>query len=105
MLERYIFDVSRFPTWPAAPSKESPDESMRAHGGRTMPKEFRHETARDDHLDTGSINFVDVDEQFRACLRRAAHAMEEMDPLPEGCGFTVAVELKREGEALIVVSF
>ncbi|KAK3986549.1 DNA-binding protein [Cladorrhinum sp. PSN332] len=101
VLERYVFDVSRLPRWPSTRTHTTPADSMHIHGSRVMAKDFKMEKARGNYLDSDSINYVDVDEQFRGCLRRMAHAMEAMAPLPEGCGFTVAVELKKDGEAPI----
>ncbi|KAK4161006.1 DNA-binding protein [Cladorrhinum sp. PSN259] len=101
VLERYIFDVSRFPRWPSMRNYPKPGDAMRVHGTRVMKMDFRYETARNEYLDSDAISFADVDQQFRGCLKRMAHAMEAMEALPEGCGFTVAIELKKEGEAPI----
>ncbi|KAI0396709.1 DNA-binding protein [Xylariaceae sp. FL0594] len=49
------------------------------------------------------INWTDVDEQLRAAVRRLAYIGEKMSPLPQGCTFTVAVELRDEAEAPIGV--
>ncbi|KAK8090775.1 mitotic spindle assembly checkpoint protein MAD2 [Apiospora phragmitis] len=47
------------------------------------------------------INWTDVDEGFRAAVRKMASAAEQLPPLPEGCTYTVAVELRDESEAPI----
>ncbi|KAK4224336.1 DNA-binding protein [Podospora fimiseda] len=99
ILERYVFDLSRLPKWPGTRNHPNPADSFRVHGNRVMATDFRQEKARDNYLD--SFNYSDINEQYRACLKRMAHAMEKMDPLPEGCGFTIAIELKEEGKAPI----
>jgi len=83
-----------------------------------LSKEMRDEDSREGHLRFGeerdgeggggggpNWNWTDVDEQLRGALRRMAHAAEGMVTLPEGCTFTVAVELREEGEAPIGVGF
>ncbi|KAK3319040.1 DNA-binding protein [Apodospora peruviana] len=103
VLERWLFDVSKFPAWPGGP------KPMRDFERVVLGKESRLEEARDRHLfdpklpagDQKNVSWPDVDEQFRGVLRRMAHAAEKMQPLPEGCTFTVAVELRDEGVAPI----
>jgi mitotic spindle assembly checkpoint protein MAD2B len=52
----------------------------------------------------GKVNWTNVDEALRGALRRMAYAGEKMAKLPEECFFTVAVELREEGQAPIGVS-
>ncbi|KAK3645178.1 hypothetical protein LTR56_009228 [Elasticomyces elasticus] len=42
---------------------------------------------------------VDLEEQFRATMVKLANSGSSLKPLPDGCTFTVAIELKSEGEA------
>ena len=79
--ERYVFDVSRFPTVP--PSEidthlEGADESGEKY--QVLP-------------------IVDMEEQFRATLSKLAGSSAMLKPLPEACTFTVAIELKKSGAA------
>ncbi|KAI0013022.1 DNA-binding protein [Xylariaceae sp. FL0662B] len=120
VLERWMFDVAGFPAWRGF--REA------ARGGRDEEQESREGTEREGEqqqeggggggrsdggpaaaaaaADPGSgsddrVNWTDVDEQLRAAVRRLAYAGEKMAPLPDGCTFTVAVELRDEGEAPI----
>ncbi|KAK0744988.1 DNA-binding protein [Apiosordaria backusii] len=63
------------------------------------------ETTRDILLDHPALNTVDLNEQFRACLIKMAHAMEGLSSIPKGCTFTLAVELKDEAAAPIGVDW
>ncbi|EKG19513.1 DNA-binding HORMA [Macrophomina phaseolina MS6] len=74
-LERYVWDVSRFPTMPN--SKRDRDTPFSAAEG-----------AEDEN--------VDLEEQFRAALLKLDARGSALAPLPPGCTFTVAVELKDE---------
>ncbi|RDL30401.1 The spindle assembly checkpoint protein mad2 [Venustampulla echinocandica] len=75
VLERYIFDISRFPVI-------SEKEKL---------TEFADETR-------GMSNITDVEEQLRATIRRLEYAGSKMAPLPEKCTYTLAVELRDEAE-------
>ncbi|KAK1755602.1 DNA polymerase zeta processivity subunit [Echria macrotheca] len=113
VLERWLIDVSSFPSWPdkspsnpnhphhplsrLQPPAASRAKAMRDHG-KMLARESRDEESRDRNLDTDEIAWADVDEQFRGALRRMAHAAEGMVSLPEGCSFTLAVELRDEVE-------
>ena len=44
---------------------------------------------------------VDIQEQFRATMSKLSNCAAVLKPLPKGCTFTVAIELKAEGEAPI----
>lgn len=127
VLERWMFDVARFPGWPGGADSmrdfgkslrrreeendgdDEDDEDLPAEDERE-PKSGEEEAAAA-HAGQGpasktnlKINWTDVEEQFRAVLRRLSYAAEKLEPLPEGCTFTVAVELKEEGQAPIGVS-
>ncbi|KAL2018214.1 hypothetical protein VTK56DRAFT_1121 [Thermocarpiscus australiensis] len=128
VLERWLFDTSRFPSWPVPsgsgssstgtgtgtkdnnrPAATTTAKAMRDFS-RVLARESRAEETRDAHLaaeednttsSSSSLRWADLDEQLRGALRRMAHAAEGMAPLPEGCTFTVAVELKEAGRAPI----
>ncbi|KAL7804723.1 zeta subunit of DNA polymerase [Trichoderma aethiopicum] len=95
--ERWIFDVDRFPnSWGTAaeiraarapPSHQlDPDEQM---GGG------------DDADNPEKINWADIHEALRAALQRLAFAAQAEPKLPQGCTFTLAVELREDAEAPI----
>ena len=44
------------------------------------------------------LQLVDVEEQMRATRARLSECGAILGPVPEGCSFTVAVELKEESE-------
>ncbi|KAK5165351.1 DNA-binding protein [Cryomyces antarcticus] len=68
-LERFMFDVSRFPVVPA--------------GEATTPFERT----------PGNV-VVDLEEQFRATMSKLSVCGTSLKPLPANCTFTVAIELK-----------
>ncbi|KAK3339134.1 DNA-binding protein [Neurospora tetraspora] len=97
VLERWMFDVSRFPAWPGGAKPMRDFE-------RALAKEYRNEDSRDDEYyfpTAQTVSWPDLDEQLRGALRRTAYAAEKMDALPEGCTFTVAVELRDDALAPI----
>jgi mitotic spindle assembly checkpoint protein MAD2B len=79
-LERVVFDVSRFPTVPPA-DLDVPLERVEADG------------AKADVLPT-----VDLEEQLRATMARLSNCGADMKPLPAECTFSIAIELKVDGE-------
>lgn len=89
-LERFMFDVSRFPAVPAA-------ESLTLF-------EDRPPAAQEMDRKIGPINTVDLEEQFRAVMRKLAYCGSSLGKLPEGCSFTIAIELKEKAEKPIGVS-
>ncbi|KAL1868217.1 hypothetical protein VTK73DRAFT_3810 [Phialemonium thermophilum] len=126
VLERWMFDVSRFPPWPGGADAMRDFGSAVAAGNRQQaePEEDDGEAGEDvgdlegsageaERHDAygiqptmplgtaGGVNWTDVDQQLRGAVRRIASAAEKMAPLPEGCTFTVAIELREEGKAPI----
>ncbi|KAI9741459.1 MAG: hypothetical protein M1818_004265 [Claussenomyces sp. TS43310] len=79
-LERFMFDVSSFPEVEAA---------------EVLTPFERGETAGEGSLN-GDLHasLVDVEEQLRATVRKLAYCGGKLGPLPEGCTYTVVVELK-----------
>lgn len=113
ILERWMFDVSRFPSWPGGL-----DALKNFRGGEGEDLQREDEDPVEDDNGSGDenpagapaavesdpavvVNWVDVDEQLRGAVRRMAYAGEKMEALPEGCTFTVAVELREEAAAPI----
>ncbi|KAK0702027.1 DNA-binding protein [Lasiosphaeria miniovina] len=115
VLERWMFDVSRFPAWPTGGSAGGDAPKAMRDFGKMLSEQACHEQSRDNPpsnsrppsnaaagaLRDEKVNWIDVDEQFRGALRRMAYAGEKMDSLPEGCTFTIAVELRDEALAPI----
>ncbi|KAI1478363.1 hypothetical protein K445DRAFT_319466 [Daldinia sp. EC12] len=91
VMERWMFDVANFPAWKGF--KEAP-RNARMEGEDELVEGT--ESAAE-----GKVNWVNVDEQLRATVRKLAYTAEKMLSLPEGCTFTIAVELRDEGEAPI----
>lgn len=116
VLERWMFDVSHFPSWPGGIEAL---KNFRGEGGDQQQRDDEElgedengsgeENQADVAVEAGAlendpsaaINWTDVDEQLRAAVRRLAYAGERMDTLPAGCTFTVAVELRAEALAPI----
>ena len=84
VMERYLFDVERFPV-------VDPKEALTEFEAREGQGELK-------------ISVTDVEEQLRATIRRLSFACSSMGPLPEGCTYTVAVELRDKAEPPIGVS-
>lgn len=83
VMERWVFDVERFPV---------------------VPKEEALTEFADDGLGGGKgISVVDVEEQLRATVRKLAYCGEKLAPLPENCTYTVVVELKDKADPPIGV--
>lgn len=80
-LERFVFDTSRFPVVPLD-ELEVPLKRYNADGSKDV-----------------ILPIVDMEEEFRATMSRLSNCSSGMDSLPKGCTFTVAVELKQEGQA------
>lgn len=79
-LERFMFDVSQFPVVPA--------------GEQEVP--LRRLDERGEVIDV--LPMVDLEEQFRATMSRLANCGSTLKPPPHGNSFTVAIELKDDGE-------
>jgi mitotic spindle assembly checkpoint protein MAD2B len=113
VMERWMFDVARFPVWKGLPrdgkGKEKAwgrdddnEDGTGADGG--VGGLASAGPGGEQQSNQSKINWTNIDEQLRAAVRRLAYAGEKMTPLSEGCTFTVAVELRDEAEAPIGVS-
>lgn len=85
-LERFLFDVSAFPTVPASEALTEFEEQR---------EESRPEEKKPPDGNT-KVPVVDLEEQFRAIFARLAFCSGTLTPLPENCSFTVCIELKDE---------
>ncbi|OTA25958.1 hypothetical protein BTJ68_12429 [Hortaea werneckii EXF-2000] len=79
-VERFVFDVSRFPSVPAS-DLDTPLERRNANGEKLQV-----------------LPIVDMEEQFRATMSKLANCATSLRALPEHCTFTVAIELRSEGQ-------
>ncbi|KAI1502387.1 DNA-binding protein [Biscogniauxia marginata] len=104
VMERWMFDVGGFPAWKGVKEGVGGGGGSKGKSRERVGDIVEGVEGRADGTDGGAdgrVNWTDVDEQLRAAVRRLAYAGEKMAPLPEGCTFTVAVELRDEGEAPI----
>lgn len=84
VLERWVFDVAWFPADWGGDEQPPPPAAGEDDGG-------------------DEVNWADVNEALRGALRRIAYAAEKAPRLPDGCTFTLAVELRDEASAPIKV--
>ena len=88
VLERFMFDVSGFPPVPE-------DERLTEFDGTA--------TTEDDSGDELKFSHMDVEEQLRATVRKLAYCGGKLGVLPDGCTYTIAVELKDKADTPIAV--
>ncbi|CAJ2502054.1 Uu.00g049070.m01.CDS01 [Anthostomella pinea] len=106
VMERWMFDVGGFPAWRGfllgkGKWKERDRDEDGGERGVDGAESGFDAAAANANAAEGKVNWTDVDEQLRAAIRRLAYAGEKMGPLPAGCTFTVAVELRDQAEAPI----
>lgn len=82
-LERFMFDVSRFPAVPIS-DIDTPLQRTEANGEKVAV-----------------LPMVDLEEQFRATMSKLANCGSVLQPVPSGCTFTIVIEIKGDGEAPI----
>jgi len=83
VLERFMFDVSGFPP--------IPEEEKLTEFGDTADTDDDDDDSGGDEL---KISKVDVEEELRATVRTLAYCGGKLGRLPDGCTYTIAVELK-----------
>jgi mitotic spindle assembly checkpoint protein MAD2B len=81
-LERFLFDVGKFPVvsrsdWYTPIERETPSNEVEKEESTIPPS-------------------VNMQEQFRAVLAKLSVCNNTLKPIPHGCTFTVAIELKEE---------
>ncbi|KAK3677883.1 hypothetical protein LTR78_001978 [Recurvomyces mirabilis] len=81
--ERFLFDVSRFP--PVSFTDVDTPLERKDSGGKIVP----------------ILPLIDIEEQFRATMSKLANCGTVLKPAPVGGTFTVAIELKGDGQAPI----
>lgn len=100
--ERWVFDVS---SWPVVERRERFVEFAEpADGGKGKGKEVLDPEEPKTEEEKIKIQIVDIEEQLRGTIRKLAYTAEKMPPLPEGCTYTVVVELRDEVAPPIGVS-
>jgi len=113
-MERYLFDVERFPVvekamaWVDFEDREERKEIEKEdiEGEETSVEEKERERERV-AKEKRRFSVVDIEEQLRATLNKLIYQAARLDPLPEDCTYTVAVELRDDPSALppLAVSF
>ncbi|PKS09280.1 hypothetical protein jhhlp_003894 [Lomentospora prolificans] len=93
VVERWVFDLEGWPPFPEV----TPADAAKGKG-KERANELDEET---EEAAAASVNWVDVQEQLRGALRRVSYAAEKLGALPDGCTFTVAVELNDDAAAPI----
>lgn len=79
-LERFVFDLGRFPVVPTSEAN--------------TPLERTNETGDK----VAVLPLVDLEEQLRATMARLSECGSVLKPVPSGCTFTIAIELRDESE-------
>ncbi|KAF8461362.1 DNA-binding protein [Kalaharituber pfeilii] len=79
-LERYVWDVSSFPTVPPA-EHHTPFQSP------------------DDPTSLSGTTLADIEEQLRASLGKISIVSAKLAKLPKDCTFTITIELKQDAAA------
>lgn len=121
VMERWMFDVARFPAWKDPPrdgkgkekiwlrddeddEEDDDDDAVAAVAAAAVDANVPAVGPGEEQQPSQQkINWTNVDEQLCAAVRRLAYASEKLAPLPEGCTYTIAVELRDEAEAPIGV--
>lgn len=80
-LERFVFDVSRFPV---VPSQDLDKPLVRDGPGQTP---------------TDILPVVNLEEQFRATMSKLSNCRNMLRPIADGCAFTIAMDLREDGQA------
>jgi mitotic spindle assembly checkpoint protein MAD2B len=107
VMERYLFDIERFPivekamAWvefehrPEGKGKEKEREVE-----EEMSMEEREKEKEKAAKEKKRFSVVDIEEQLRATLNKLIYSTARLEPLPEDCTYTVAVELRDDSSAL-----
>jgi mitotic spindle assembly checkpoint protein MAD2B len=82
-LERFMFDLSKFPVV----AKEDFHTPIERQTPSDQPKPA-----------AATPTSVDLDEQFRAVMAKLTICDTMLKPIPQGCTFTVAIELKDQAD-------
>lgn len=104
--ERWVFDVGAWPVVARTDRFVEFEEPVVGKGKGVEKPPVNNEEG--EGMKTAGeevkIHIVDIEEQLRATIRRLAYTAEKMPPLPEGCTYTVIVELRDDATPPIGVS-
>lgn len=96
-MERFLFDVERFPIVEKA-SKWIEFEDREVDG--TVKGKGEEAEVDAESESPKPLNFVDIEEQLRATICKLDFEGSKKSPLPEGCTYTIAVELRDDPAAM-----
>jgi mitotic spindle assembly checkpoint protein MAD2B len=77
-LERFVFDLSRFPI--------------------VKRQDWYTTFAGSEDQGEQNLPLINMEEQFRAVMAKLAFCHRELEPLPEDCNFNIAIELRDEAD-------
>jgi len=97
VMERFMFDVSSFPTVPVSEIL-TPFEEGEAEEDEAAEDEAAEGEAAEGEVARSKVSLVDIEEQLRATVRMLAYCGIKLGDLPRGCTYTVAIELKDVAE-------
>ncbi|KAG6144791.1 hypothetical protein E4U38_001747 [Claviceps purpurea] len=101
VLERWIFDVQSFPDSSWGGAEGGPDWPAGGAPPGADLEVLRNLVNREAGPEDDMVNPADVHEALRGALSRLSHAAQGRGALPEGCTFTLGVELRDEAVAPI----
>lgn len=106
-MERYLFDIERFPVvekamaWAEFEDRpEGKGKGKEREAEEEMSVEEREKEKERATKEKKRFNVVDIEEQLRATLNKLIYSTARLEPLPEDCTYTVAVELRDDPNAL-----
>lgn len=102
--ERWVFDVGAWPVVARTDRFVEFEEPVAGKGKGVEQPPLREGEGAKTAGEEVKIHIVDIEEQLRATIRRLAYTAEKMPPLPEGCTYTVIVELRDDATPPIGVS-
>ncbi|KFY47458.1 hypothetical protein V495_01943 [Pseudogymnoascus sp. VKM F-4514 (FW-929)] len=93
--ERWVFDVGAWPVV-ARTDRFVEFEDPPSGKGKGIEQPVREDDGEKESTagEEVKIHIVDIEEQLRATIRRLAYTAEKMPKLPEGCTYTIIVELR-----------
>ena len=93
-LERFLFDLSRFPDIPPDEA-DTPFERLAAHGSSQLYTDDETALPSGDAIPDLSVN---LEEQFRATMARLTTCGSQLAALPPDCTYTVVIETKHNAQ-------
>ncbi|KAI9713081.1 MAG: hypothetical protein M1820_001066 [Bogoriella megaspora] len=98
-LERFVFDVSRFPDIPAddieipleRATKIPSDDELNAEAVAEAVTEADHDVVQSTYL-------INLEEQLRATMAKLITCSSSLSPLPPNCTYTLVLETKQDAQ-------